>query len=126
MKNKISLSINYPNSRHILRAFENYSENSKGPVTINSYINVSPYNSMHEAVCNLVEDKLVHLLIIPFHENDQSLGNNVGSTIRELNSNFQACAQCTIGILVDRYSQISMSATNLSFNVAIFFCWWTR
>ncbi|CAL5203009.1 unnamed protein product [Lathyrus oleraceus] len=121
MKNKISLSINYPNSRHILRAFENYSDNSKGPVTINAYINVSPYNSMHEAVCNLAEDKLVHLLIIPFHENDQSLGNNVGPTIRELNSNFQACAQCTVGILVDRYSQISMSATNLSFNVAIFF-----
>ncbi|CAK8566436.1 unnamed protein product [Lathyrus sativus] len=121
MKNKKSLSINYPNSSHILRAFVNYSENSKGPVTINSYINVSPYHTMHEAICNLAEDKLVHFLIIPFHENEQSLGNNVGSTIRELNSNFQACAQCTVGILVDRYSQISTSATNLSFNVAIFF-----
>lgn len=36
-------------------------------------------------------------------------------------SNFQVHAQCTVGILVDRYSRISMSTRKLSFHVAIFF-----
>ncbi|WJX38517.1 hypothetical protein P8452_26170 [Trifolium repens] len=119
MRNRKTLSIN---SNHILRAFENYSQNSKGPVTINSYVNVCPYINMHEAICNLAQDKLVHFLIIPFHENDQSLcSGTVGSSIRDLNANFQANAQCTIGILVDRYSRMSMSSTKMLFNVAVFF-----
>ncbi|AES71244.1 cation/H+ exchanger 3 [Medicago truncatula] len=122
MKNQKALSIHYPTSSHILRAFENYSKNSEGPVTIHSYINVSPYNSMHEAICNLAEDKLVPLLIIPFHENDKSTSSDIVITsIRDLSINFQARAQCTVGILVDRNSRISMSTTKLSFNVAIFF-----
>ena len=121
MKNKKTLSIHYPTSNHILRAFENYSKNSEGPVTIHSYINVSPYNSMHEAICNLAEDKSVPLLIIPFHENDQGTSSDIVTSIRDLDINFQARAQCTVGILVDRYSRISISTTKLSFNVAIFF-----
>ncbi|KAJ1417723.1 Sodium/solute symporter superfamily [Sesbania bispinosa] len=118
---KSPLSINYPNTNHILRAFENYSKNSQGPVTIFPYVNVAPYNSMHEAICNLAEDKSVHFLIIPFHENDQSFGSDIGTSIRNLNSSFQATASCTVGILVDRYSELSMSTSKLCFHVGIFF-----
>ncbi|XP_028213890.1 cation/H(+) antiporter 15-like [Glycine soja] len=116
-----SLSVNYPNTNHILRAFENYSNNSSGPVTVLSYVNVAPYRSMHEAVCNLAEDNSVHLLIIPFHQNDQTLGSHLASTIRNLNTNFLANAKGTLGILVDRYSVLSGSSSKLSFDVGIFF-----
>ncbi|KAK7281198.1 hypothetical protein RIF29_08970 [Crotalaria pallida] len=120
-KNKKSLSINYPNTNAICRAFENYSNNSSGPVTILSYINVAPYNSMHKAVCNLAEDNSVPFLIIPFHENDQSLGNHTHAFIRELNINFLASARCTVGVLVDRYLRLGLSISKLYFHVGIFF-----
>lgn len=76
---------------------------------------------MHEAVCNLAEDNSVHLLIIPFHQNDQTLGSHLASTIRNLNTNFLANAKGTLGILVDRYSVLSGSSSKLSFDVGIFF-----
>ncbi|KAL2333453.1 hypothetical protein Fmac_014666 [Flemingia macrophylla] len=114
-----SLSVSYPNTNHILRAFENYSNNSSGPVTIFSYINVAPYKSMHEAVCNLAEDSSVDVIIIPFHQNDLSSFSDVATKIRELNASFLANAQCTVGILVDRYSMLSSSKA--LFHVGIFF-----
>lgn len=122
-RNSKSLSTNYPNTNHILRAFDNYSKNSKGPVTVLPYVNVAPFNSMHEAVCNLAEDNSVHFLITPFHKNDQSAlgGSHMETSIRGLNSSFQARARCTVGILVDRYSQLSVNASRLSFHVAVFF-----
>ncbi|KAG4989845.1 hypothetical protein JHK84_032396 [Glycine max] len=58
--NRKSLSVDYPNTNHILRAFENYSNNSSGPLTVHSYVNVAPYRSMH--------------------------GNHVANTIRNLNT----------------------------------------
>ncbi|XP_068475440.1 cation/H(+) antiporter 15-like [Phaseolus vulgaris] len=119
--NRKSLSVNYPNTNRILRAYENYSENSSGPVNVLSYVNVAPYKSMHEAVCNLAEDNSVHLLVIPFHENDQSLGSHVTSTFRELNANFAANSKGTLGILVDRFSVLSTSISEFSFHVGIFF-----
>ncbi|KAK7387483.1 hypothetical protein VNO78_28323 [Psophocarpus tetragonolobus] len=119
--NTKSFSVNYHNTNHILRAFENYSNNSSGPVTILSHVNVAPFRSMHEAVCNLAQDNSVHLLIIPFHQNDQSLGCHVARTIRNLNSNFLANAKGTLGILVDRYSMLSQCTSKLSFHVGIFF-----
>lgn len=119
--NRKSLSVNYPNTNHIFRAFENYSNNSSGPVTVLSYVNVAPYKSMHEAVCNLAEDSSVHLLVIPFHQNEQIVGSHVAAKFRDLNTSFLATATCTVGILVDKYSLFSVSSSKLSFHVGIFF-----
>ncbi|XP_061375052.1 cation/H(+) antiporter 15-like [Gastrolobium bilobum] len=120
-RNRKSFSANYPNTNHILRAFENYSNNSNGPVTIIPYVNVAPYNIMHDATCDLAEDKSVRLLIIPFHENDETLGSHIVTSIRDLNTSFQARARCTVGILVDRDSRLSMSSSKLCFHLGIFF-----
>ncbi|XP_054794797.1 cation/H(+) antiporter 15-like [Prosopis cineraria] len=122
MKRRRFSSFNYPITLHIMRAFENYACNSDGLVTVLPYINVAPYKNMHEAVCNLAQDKLVSLIILPFHENDQSRGSLMTITIRDLNQNFQYYAPCTVGILVDRFSQLSISTSiELTFHVAIFF-----
>ncbi|XP_019416343.1 PREDICTED: cation/H(+) antiporter 15-like [Lupinus angustifolius] len=120
-QNRKSLSINYPNTNSIFRAFENYSNNSSGPVTILSYINVAPYDSMHEAVCNLAEEKVVPFIIIPFDGNDQSLGTLTAPMIRDLNTKFLDSAQCTVGVLVDRYSTLGLSISKICFHVGIFF-----
>ncbi|KAJ1417722.1 Sodium/solute symporter superfamily [Sesbania bispinosa] len=122
-QNKKFLSVNYPNTNHIMRAFENYSNSSSGPVTILPYVNVAPYKNMHNAVCNLAQDKMVPLLIIPFHENDHiDLNGHVATSIRKLNATYQARAPCTLGILVDRYSQLGAhNDSKMYFHVGIFF-----
>ncbi|KAK7311187.1 hypothetical protein RJT34_09156 [Clitoria ternatea] len=117
------MSVTYPHTSHIMRAFINYSNNSSGPVTVLPYVNVAPYKSMHDAVCNLAQDKMVPFIIIPFHENDNiDLVGKMASSIRKMNTRFQARTPCTLGILVDRYSRLGASHnSNLFFNVGIFF-----
>ncbi|KAK7305925.1 hypothetical protein VNO77_43838 [Canavalia gladiata] len=121
-QNKKFLSVNYPNTNPIIRAFENYSNNSSGPVTVLPYINIAPYKSMHDAVCNLSHDKLVPLIIIPFHENNNiDLAGYVATSIRKMNSTLQARAPCSLGVLVDRNSRLGVCNTNLFFNVGVIF-----
>ncbi|KAI4306891.1 hypothetical protein L6164_030131 [Bauhinia variegata] len=116
-----SLSVNYPNTSHIMRAFENYSSNSSGPVTILPYIHVAPYKTMHESICNLCEDNLIPFLIIPFHENHQTQGTHLVSSVRDVNTHFQAHAPCTVGILVDKGLELNVRSSESSFHVGIFF-----
>lgn len=122
-QNRKFLSVNYPNTNHIMRAFENYAKNSCGPVTVVPYINVAPYMSMLDAVCNLAQDNMVPFIVIPFHENDHiDLHGHVSTSIRKLNSRFQARVPCTLGILVDRYSRLGVNdQTKPYFHVGILF-----
>lgn len=122
-QNKKFLSVNYPFTNHIMRAFENYSNNSSGPVTVLPYINVAPYKSMHDFICTLAQDNVVPLIITPFHENDNiDHVGHVASSIRKMNTRFQAHVPCTLGILVDRYSRLgACNNSNTFFNVGVFF-----
>ncbi|KAK7311184.1 hypothetical protein RJT34_09153 [Clitoria ternatea] len=108
-----------------MRAFLNYSNNSGGPVTVFPYVNVAPYKSMHDAVCNLSQDKMVPFIIISFHENDHiDQCGPMASSIHKMNTCFQAHAPCTLGILVDRNSRLGMCNgynSNQFFHVGIFF-----
>ncbi|CAJ1858428.1 unnamed protein product [Sphenostylis stenocarpa] len=120
--NNKSLSVNYPHTNHIMRAFENYASNSSGPVTVLPYVNVAPYKSMDDAICNLAQDKMVPFIIIPFHENDKmQVVDHTEASIRKMNARFQTHVPCTLGILVDKHSQLGVSKTNVFFNVGIFF-----
>ncbi|KAK9913792.1 hypothetical protein M0R45_037601 [Rubus argutus] len=106
----------------MMRAFENYSKNSKGPVAIEAYTMVAPYTSMHETICRLAQDNLVPLIILPFHENHQCLvGPSMTSPIRQFNQNVQAFSRCTVGILVDRGLCCWLRSSNFSSIVAVFF-----
>ncbi|XP_019437573.1 PREDICTED: cation/H(+) antiporter 15-like [Lupinus angustifolius] len=121
-QNKKIMSVNYPNTNHIMRAFENYSNNASGPITILPYVNIAHYKHMHEAICNLAQDKIVPLIIIPFHENDHvDLGGHVAKSIQKLNTRFQSRAVCTVGILVDRDSKLGGDDSMMIFHVGIFF-----
>lgn len=106
-------------SNQIMRAFENYTKNSRGPVQIKAYTMVAPYKSMHHTIFRLAEDKLVPLIIIPFHENHQSLVET--GHIRHFNLNVEAHSPCTVGILVDRGFPCRMSSSSFFCNIAVFF-----
>ncbi|KAF1870480.1 hypothetical protein Lal_00003686 [Lupinus albus] len=120
---KKMMNLNYPDTDHIMRAFDNYSNNSSGPITIVPYVNVAHYKHMHEAICNLAQDKMVPFILIPFNENDHiDLGGYVSTSIQKLNTRFQGRALCTVGILVDRNSRLGCNDnSNMIFHVGIFF-----
>lgn len=107
---------------HIIRAFENYSKNSRGPVMIMPFIVVASYKTMHESLCRLAQDKFINLIIVPFHLGHRyGVGSSIASSLRQLNSNVQAYAPCTVGILVDKGFSCGMSSTNFSYHVAVIF-----
>ncbi|CAN6705310.1 unnamed protein product [Malus baccata var. baccata] len=110
-------------TRQMMRAFENYSRNSRGPVTIQTYKMIVPYKCMHETIFHLTNDKLIPLIIVPFHQNHQSMvGSTMTAAIRQFNINVQAYAPCTVGILVDRgFSAKHGWISHFTYNVGLFF-----
>ncbi|XP_003566124.2 cation/H(+) antiporter 15 [Brachypodium distachyon] len=90
-------------SDHIFNAFESYEE-SVGGVSVQALTAVSPYQTMHEDVCVLAEDKHVSLIVLPFHKQQTVDGGMepINPSIRGFNESILASAPCSIGILVDR------------------------
>ncbi|XP_030931285.1 cation/H(+) antiporter 15-like [Quercus lobata] len=112
---------NSPSSNHILRAFENYSRNSNGPVIVQAFTMIAPYIGMHENICRLALEKLTPLIIIPYHENQKHIeGSLVATSIRGFNAKLQRYAPCTVGMLVDRGTR-RMNSSHFSYNVAVIF-----
>lgn len=108
----------------IFRAFENYSRVSEGTVSVQSFNMISHYKTMHETICHLSHDKLIPLLIVPFHQNHQYLvSRTTANSIRVFNVSLQTFAPCTVGVLVDRSftNPVLSSATFSSFHVAVIF-----
>lgn len=107
-------------SDHIMGAFENYSENSYGRVTIQAFLMMAPYKTMHETICRFAQEKLIPLILLPYHENQEIYGRDA-TILREFNTNIQAHAPCTVGFLLDRGLPIQMSCTNFTYHVVVLF-----
>lgn len=76
---------------------------------------------MHEYICKLALDEMVPLILVPFHGTTTQDGN-ASASLRGLNSQVQAYASCTVGILVDRTLIYSLARPTLSiYNVAVVF-----
>ncbi|CAL5095492.1 unnamed protein product [Urochloa decumbens] len=90
-------------SDHIFNAFESYEE-SVGGVSIQALTAVSPYQTMHEDVSVLAEDKHVSLIVLPFHKQQTVDGGMepINASLRGFNESILASAPCSVGILVDR------------------------
>ncbi|XP_004308963.1 PREDICTED: cation/H(+) antiporter 15-like [Fragaria vesca subsp. vesca] len=114
--------IDRPLTNQMMQAFDTYSKNSRGPVVIEAYSMVAPYTSMHENIFRLALENLVPLIIVPFHENHQSVvGPSMTGPIRQFNLNVQEFSPCTVGILVDRGLCCPLKKSSFYSNVALFF-----
>ncbi|KAF3433334.1 hypothetical protein FNV43_RR24436 [Rhamnella rubrinervis] len=106
----------------ICRAFENYCRVSKGTVSVQPFTMISPYETMHETISSFSQDKLIPLLIVPFHQNQQYLvSRSTANSIRQFNVNLQTSAPCTVGVLVDRSFSIPVLSANFSCRIAVIF-----
>jgi hypothetical protein len=90
-------------SDHIFNAFERYEE-SVGGVSIQALTAVSPYQTMHEDVSVLAEDKHVSIIVLPFHKQQTVDGGMepINASLRSFNESILSAAPCSVGILVDR------------------------
>ncbi|OWM87385.1 hypothetical protein CDL15_Pgr022496 [Punica granatum] len=106
-------------SDHIMRAFDNYSRSSDGMVIVKPFTIIAPYKSMHENIGNLARDQAAHLIVVPFWKRRDDVREV--TYLRSLNSNMQASAPCTVGILVDKGFHHRARYSNSLFNVAVIF-----
>ncbi|EEF33127.1 K(+)/H(+) antiporter, putative [Ricinus communis] len=104
-KGKTRMSNHDPcsSSSRIMSAFINYSKTASGRVSLQPFTMVAPFRTMHNIICNLAEENLIPFIIVPFHENQiLDLNSKQKGVLQDFNSQLQAHAPCTVGILYDR------------------------
>ncbi|XP_016709096.2 cation/H(+) antiporter 15 [Gossypium hirsutum] len=111
-------------SDNIINAFESFEQHSSF-VSIHPRTAISPYNSIHEDICSVAEDKRVALVIIPFHKQQTVDGGMEGTNpaFGSVNQNLLAKAPCSVGILVDRglSGSARVAANEVSRQVCVLF-----
>uniref|UniRef100_A0A0E0PP51 Uncharacterized protein n=1 Tax=Oryza rufipogon TaxID=4529 RepID=A0A0E0PP51_ORYRU len=109
-------------SDHIFNAFESYEE-MVGGVSVQALTAVSPYQTMHEDVCVLAEDKHVSLIVLPFHKQQTVDGGMepINASLRGFNESILASAPCSVGILVDRGLSAAAARMAAVHHVALLF-----
>lgn len=99
-------------------AMKEYGENGRvGSVQVLTV--VSPFDTMHEDIYNLAEDKFSNLILIPF--------NKSSSSLRKLSQNVLKKPPCSVGLLLDRGLGLLRSGDEgnqqrQQLKVAMFFC----
>ncbi|GMI87323.1 cation/hydrogen exchanger 15, CATION/H+ EXCHANGER 15 [Hibiscus trionum] len=106
-------------SDNIIRAFLNYTDHSQGTVQIQPFRMISPYKYMHLPICRLSETIHAPLIIMPFFNTQEA--HDTDGSLRIFNTNIQAIAKCTVGVLVDRGLRSPISLTTFSYNMAVIF-----
>ncbi|WVZ77783.1 hypothetical protein U9M48_025607 [Paspalum notatum var. saurae] len=111
-----------PVTEHIFNAFENY-ERLTGGVSIQTLAAVSPYQTMHEDVSVLAEDKHVSLIVIPFHKQQTVDGGMepINPHVRGFNESLLSSSPCSVAILVDRGLSAAAARMATEHRVALFF-----
>ncbi|TVU36600.1 hypothetical protein EJB05_18539 [Eragrostis curvula] len=107
---------------HIFNAFEEY-ERLTGGVSIQTLAAVSPYQTMHEDVSVLAEDKHVSLIVVPFHKQQTVDGGMepINPNVRSFNEHLLSASPCSVAILVDRGLSAAAARMASEHNVALFF-----
>ncbi|CAN1171774.1 Cation/H(+) antiporter 4 [Linum perenne] len=91
-------------SVEVIFAFSQYERKNIGFTSLQSFTSISQYKLMQEDVFTLALDKLVSLILIPFHRK-WSIDGSIESednVLRALNMRILNTAPCSVGILFDR------------------------
>ncbi|GAB4824326.1 hypothetical protein Ancab_007214 [Ancistrocladus abbreviatus] len=119
-------------SEEILRTLNRFEHNNRDIISVHAYTAVSPPDAMHDDICTLALDKLVSLIILPYHRKFGFEGSIEFEyhERRLLNTSVLARAPCSVGILVDRgtyrhsnsnLSLISVLSSESLFSVGVIF-----
>ncbi|KAK6927154.1 Cation/H+ exchanger [Dillenia turbinata] len=118
-------SVNRTRTERIFNVFRKLEQQKDGPLTVQFFKGVSPYETMHNDVCSLALEKRITLALIPIHK-QWLLGEVVESSyaLRHLNKNVLENAPCSVGVIIDR-ANVRKFLVNLAdsslHKVAVFF-----
>jgi uncharacterized Tic20 family protein len=100
-------------SDNFLGAFESLESKGNG-VFVHPLTAMSAYDSMHEDICSLAEDKCVLLIILPFHKQPTIDGgmDDSNPALRGVNQRVLANAPCSVAIFVDRGLSTSIESSH--------------
>ncbi|TYI63067.1 hypothetical protein E1A91_D10G295300v1 [Gossypium mustelinum] len=118
-KNHLRKFNQHSSSDNIIRAFLNYVEKSQGLVQIHPFQMISHYKYIHQPICRLSEKIHAPIIVMPFFNSEEA--HSIDGTLRIFNTNVQASAACTIGLLVDRGLRSSIRLTTFSYTMAVIF-----
>ncbi|KMT14847.1 hypothetical protein BVRB_3g065700 [Beta vulgaris subsp. vulgaris] len=110
----------------ITTMLQEYTEHNGDGITLRRALALATYNTMHQEICNLAEDSIISLIVLPFHNGPSSDGKTNGNHtgLRYVNRKVLRNAPCSIAILVDRgfgaITQISKSLSGALNTVVIF------
>ncbi|KAF5469738.1 hypothetical protein F2P56_010303 [Juglans regia] len=109
----------------VTTAVQAYADMSGDGVTVKRMLALSTINGMPQEICNLAENLMVALIILPFHKSQRADGRlDAGhSGFRYVNRKVLRSSPCSVGILVDRGLGLieKISGAHVSLNVAVIF-----
>ncbi|XP_040993103.1 cation/H(+) antiporter 28-like [Juglans microcarpa x Juglans regia] len=109
----------------ITTAVQAYEDMNGDGVTVRRMLALSTFNAMPHDICNLAEELMTALIILPFHKTQRADGTlDAGhSGFRYVNRKVLRDAPCSVGILVDRGFGLMerISRSHVSPNIAVIF-----
>ncbi|XP_010068968.2 cation/H(+) antiporter 28 [Eucalyptus grandis] len=109
----------------ITSAVQSFVEDNGDGITLRRMLALSPFSIMPRDICNLAEDLLISLIILPFHKCQRADGTfDAGHPgFRFVNRKMLRHAPCSVGILVDRGFGLTekISGSYVSLNIAVIF-----
>ncbi|KAL8141412.1 hypothetical protein V2J09_007433 [Rumex salicifolius] len=101
-------------SEEVIWAFYRFQQTCKDFLTVSIFTSVSPLDTMHEETCTLALDKLVSIIVLPFHRRFRIDGSIdwEDTEQKKLNYDLLNRSPCSVSILVDRgcFGNIGTSA----------------
>ncbi|KHN35660.1 Cation/H(+) antiporter 3 [Glycine soja] len=108
----------------LVDAVQNFEQEFKGALVVNTFTSISPQENMYDDICTLALDKFASLIVLPFHKKWSSDGNFIeieDESLRELNYRVMERAPCSVGILIERAQMTHIFSPETPYTVCMLF-----
>ena len=108
----------------LIDAFENFEQEFKDALVVNTFTSISPTEMMYDDICTLALNKFTSLIVLPFHKKWSSDGNCIETedeSLRELNFRVMLRAPCSVGILIERMQMTHIFSPETPYTVCMLF-----
>ncbi|XP_029125221.1 cation/H(+) antiporter 8 [Cajanus cajan] len=117
-------SSNNSMAEKLVDAFQNFEQEFKDALVVNTFTTISPAEMMYDDICTLALNKFTSLIVLPFHKKWSSDGSSVeieDESLRELNYRVMERAPCSVGILIERAQMTHIFSPETPYMVCLLF-----
>ncbi|KAK7315154.1 hypothetical protein VNO77_33687 [Canavalia gladiata] len=124
LQKKKRVDSNSSMAEKLIDAFQNFEQEFKGALAVNSFTAISPAEMMYDDICTLALNKFTSLIVLPFHKKWSFDGNSIeieDESLRELNFCVMERAPCSVGILIERAQMTHIFSPETPYTVCLLF-----